>query len=110
MNKNYKIIFSKYSEEDLLEIVEYYNQINQAFSKSLFFEIEKKVNDLKDFSELGRIVPELEKQNIVEYRELIVGNYRIIYEIQEQSVTIHAIVDSRRNLEELIIRKLMRFY
>ncbi len=110
MKKRYKVIFSRYSEEDLIEIIEYYNSVNADFSKNLFYAIEEKVNNLKDFPELGRIVPELEEQDIVDYRELIEGNYRIIYEIQEHSIIIHAIVDSRRNLEELLIKKLMRFY
>jgi toxin ParE1/3/4 len=110
MKKKYKIIFSRFSEEDLIEIIEYYNSVNAEFSKNLFYAIEEQVNKLKDYPELGRIVPELEKQDIVDYRELIEGNYRIIHEIQEHSIIIHAIVDSRRNLEELLIKKLMRFY
>ena len=62
------------------------------------------------FPEQGRVVPELEQQNIIDYRELIQGNYRIIYAIQEHTVIIHTIIDSRRNLEDLIIKKLMRKY
>jgi plasmid stabilization system protein ParE len=58
----------------------------------------------------GRIIPELAQQNILEYRELIEGNYRIIYVIQDSLVVIHAILDSRRNLEELLMKKLMRYY
>lgn len=44
---------------------------------------------LVDHPRLGRIVPELENETI---REIILGNYRIIYRIQEdevQVVTIH---------------------
>ena len=103
MNKKYRVIFSNFAEDDLKEI-------NIEFSKSIFFSIEGKVQNLKDFPEFGRIVPELEKQNILEYRELVEGNYRIIYSIQDEYITIHTIVDSRRNIEELIIKKLMRFY
>ena len=55
-------------------------------------------------------MPELEKQDIVEYRELIEGNYRIIYAVREQKVIIYTIIDARRNFEELIIKKLMRLY
>ena len=110
MNEKYAVILSNFAEDDLKEIIEYYQEINSEFSRNLFLAIEDKVKDLKDFPELGRIVPELEKQNILEYRELIEGNYRIIYAIQDKYVTIHTIVDSRRNLEELIIKKLMRFY
>jgi plasmid stabilization system protein ParE len=107
MQNKYKIIFSRYSADDLTEIIEYYMSVNAEFSKNLFYAIVEKVTKLKDFPELGRIVPELEEQGIVYYRELIEGNYRIIYDIQDRSITIHAIIDSRRNLEELLIKKLM---
>ncbi|MBI9109345.1 MAG: type II toxin-antitoxin system RelE/ParE family toxin [Spirochaetales bacterium] len=108
MNKKYKIIFSKFAEDDLTEIIGYYQSNNNEFYRKLFFSIEEKINQLKDFPKHGRIVPELEKQNIVDYRELIEGNYRIIYVIHDRSIIIHTIIDSRRNLEELIIKKLMR--
>ncbi len=110
MNSKLRIIFSRYAEDDLDEILMYYSSINAGYAKKLFYAIEEKVNNLKDFSESGRIVPELEEQNIVKFRELIEGNYRIVYEFGQQTVTIHAIVDSRRNLEELIIKKISKFY
>ena len=59
---------------------------------------------------LGRIIPELEKQGILQYRELIQGYYRIIYEIDDNKIIVHSIVDGRRNFEETIISKLSRYY
>jgi len=37
---------------------------------------------------------------------LIEGNYRIVYSISDDRVAVHTIVDSRRNLEELLMKKL----
>ncbi len=102
MKKEYKTFISRYAEDDLIEIIDYFYSINQT--------IENKIDTLKTFPEQGGIVPELEKQNISNYRELTDGNYRIIYSIQEETVYIHTIVDSRRNLEEILIKKLMRYY
>ena len=110
MNKKYRIIFSKFAENDLLNIVEYYNNINKSYAKNLFSNIEEKIIKLKTFPDQGRIVSELEKQNIIDYRELIEGNYRIIYTVQENNIIIHTIIDSRRNLEDLLIQKLMRYH
>jgi len=110
MSKKCKVIISKYAEDDLIEIINYYQTINSEYSNNLFFSIEEKINGLQDFPEQGRVVPELEKQNITDYRELVEGNYRIIYAIQSQLVIIHSIIDSRRNLEDLIIKKLLRNY
>mgnify|MGYP001439585366 CR=1 FL=1 len=110
MSKHYKTIISRYAEDDLVEIIEYYHVKNEIYSQKLLLALEERVEELKEYPERGRIVPELEKQNILEYGELIEGNYRIIYAIEDKNVIIHTIIDSRRNIEELLIKKLLRMY
>ena len=110
MSKVYQPVFSRYSEDDLIEIIEYYQQMNSEYAEKLLVRLEERVRELKDYPERGRVVPELEKQNIVEYRELIEGNYRIIYSIQDSTIIIHTILDGRREIEDLLISKLMRYY
>lgn len=65
---------------------------------------------LKKHPRSVRVVPELEKQGILHYRELIQGYYRIVYEISDDKIIIHTIIDGRRNFEDLIISKLSRYY
>ena len=110
MSKAYKTVFSRYAEDDLIEIIEYYQQKNTEYAIKLLNTLEERVKELKNYPERGRVVPELEKQNIVEYRELIEGNYRIIYSIQDSTVIIHTILDGRREIEDILINKLMRYY
>jgi addiction module RelE/StbE family toxin len=110
MPRAYKTIFSRYAEDDLTEIIEYYRSVNPEYALKLLETMEARINELKNYPERGRIVPELEEQNIVDYRELIESSYRIIYAIQESIVIIYTIIDGRRNFEELIIGKLMRYY
>ena len=76
----------------------------------LFRSVEKRVKELENNPLTGRVIPELEIQSILDYRELIQGNYRIVYSLQDRIITIHTIIDARRNFEELIIKKLMRLY
>ena len=108
--KQFKTVFSRYAEIDLIEILDYYQEMNPTYTKKILDRVEKRVEDLKQFPERGRVVPELERQNIMNYRELIEENYRIIYSIESNSVIIHSILDSRRNLEELLVRKFMYYY
>jgi len=110
MSSTYKTIFSRYAEDDLIEILDYFSSKDPEYSLKLLKIIENRVAELKKFPERGRVVPELEKQNIVEYRELIEGNYRIIFAIEHETVIIHTIIDGRRDFEELIMNKLMRYY
>ena len=110
MNSIYKTVFSRYAEDDLIEILDYFSSKDPEYSLKLLKTIENRVAELKKFPERGRIVPELELQNIIEYRELIEGNYRIIFAIQNKTVIIHTIIDARRDFEELIMNKLMSYY
>ena len=108
--KHFKTVFSRYAEIDLIEILDYYQEMNPVYTKKILERVEKRVEDLKEFPERGRVVPELERQNIMNYRELIEENYRIIYSIESNTIIIHSILDSRRNLEELLVRKFMYYY
>jgi len=108
--KVFKVIISRFAEEDLVEILDYFNEINPEYSYKLLLTLENRIKELKIIPERGRIIPELEKQNIINYRELIEGNYRIVYAVQDETVIIHTIIDGRRNFEEIIINKLMRSY
>jgi len=53
-----------------------------------------------------RIVPELEKYGYFIYREIIVGYWRIIYKIENNYVYIMLVIDGRRNLEDLLLKKI----
>ena len=49
---------------------------------------------LEDFPSIGRVVPEIGQNNI---RELMYGNYRIIYSLEEKAAIILTVVHSMRN-------------
>ena len=105
-----EIIISQFAEDDLNEITDYYFTLNPVYVEKVIAEFEENVMSLQKHPRSGRIVPELEKQGITQYRELIQGYYRIIYEISENIVIVHTIIDGRRNFEDIIISKLSRYY
>lgn len=104
------IIISQFAEDDLDEIAAYYFSLSPDYVEKVISDFEENVMSLKEHPKSGRIVPELEKQGITQYRELIQGYYRIVYEISEETIIVHTIIDGRRNFEELIISKLSRYY
>ena len=53
----------------------------------------------------GRIVPELRFFNILSYREMIYPPWRIIYRIMEDKVWILAVIDVRRNMEDILLER-----
>ena len=105
-----EVIVSQFAEEDLNEIIEYYFSLSEKYVEKVISEFEENVMSLQRHPKSGRIVPELEKQGILQFRELIQGYYRIVYEISGEKVIVHTIIDGRRNFEDIIISKLSRYY
>ena len=100
----FKIIFSNLSIIDLENIIEYYYKLNQETAKKYYIKINEKIKSLKDFPEIGRIVPEFQDDFYDKYRELIYENYRIIYKIVVNEIYIVRIIDVRRLLDSEMVK------
>ena len=80
-----KIIWSPLAIDRATEIAEYISSDNVTASQNWIETIFEKVKILETSSEIGRIVPEIERNEI---REILYGNYRIIYRIEKSSISI----------------------
>ena len=109
MNKIKNIIVSRFAEDDLNEIIGYYDSLSHSYVAKNVKLFESNILSLREFPMHGRIVPELSKHGITRYRELIQGYYRIIYKISKDKVIVLTVIDGRRNFEEIIIEKLSRY-
>ena len=107
-SKKYTVYWTKIAQDDFIEIIEYISLDSQSIAEEIFEKIKKHTIKLENFPERGRIVPELDFHNINNYRELIITPWRIIYRIEEQKVYILSMIDSRRNFEDIILKRLMR--
>jgi len=90
-----RVAWTELSVEKLEEIADYISIDNQASAKNWVINIRKSVVKLNDFPELGRVVPEIGRKDI---RELVEGNYRIIYKRKENEIIILTI----RNFSQLL--------
>jgi plasmid stabilization system protein ParE len=75
-------------------------------AQNVFKIIKKKASSLYLFPDRGRIVPELKDQGITQYRKLIVPPWRIIYIISENKVYVFSVLDSRQNIEDILLKRL----
>jgi addiction module RelE/StbE family toxin len=71
-----KINWTPQSKNDLIAIVEYIAQNFTKYARIQIQRIRERVRQLTNLPNSGRIVPELNDPRI---REVILGNYRIIY-------------------------------
>jgi len=108
MSKIYSLQWTTNAKNDLLDIVAYIKTESPSTAKAIYQKIKEKAHSSNFFPLKGRVVPELQKEGITLYRELIVAPWRIIYKISSDTVYIMAIVDSRQNVEEILLQKLIK--
>ena len=80
-----RMLWSPLAVERAAEIAGYIFRDNPTAAKKWVDTVFSKVEQLKSFPESGRIVPEI---NNKDFRELIYGNYRIIYRLEKIQVSI----------------------
>ena len=105
MSYKYEVIWSYVAENDLRNIIEYIAKDSPANASKVFKKIRQKASSLYILPERGRIVQELRDQGILQYRELIISPWRVIYRISEKSVYVLSILDSRQNVEDILLER-----
>ena len=103
-----KIIWTQYALNDLQDIRQHLKvSVSPAFAKKVTQEILEQVSSLKDWNNKGTYIPELEDLHLTSHRQLLAGQNRIIIErLQENTIYIHMIAHTSRDLEALIRSRL----
>ena len=107
MAKKYIVKWTAPAREDVNEIIDYISETNINYAVKILDKIEAAVKDLSTFPERYRIVPELEKYGYFLYRNIVVEYWKIIYKIENNLVYIMLVIDSRRNLDDLLLKKMI---
>ena len=85
MAKRTRLVWSQPALDSLLEIVRHIQADNLATAHRFAEQIKRKVSRLAAFPDSGRIVPEFPASGL---REIIVGDYRIIYRAAERPLRV----------------------
>ena len=105
--KAFIVNINKTAKNDLREIIGYISKSNPMNALNVLNKIQDRINSLDHFPERGGYVPELLKQNIKDYRQLIESPWRIIYRIDKNIVNVLLLIDSRRNTQDILVDKLL---
>ena len=98
-----EISWSDRSKKDLKEIEECISKDSARYAENQIKRIINRVEVLFFSLHSGRMIPELQKKN---YRELIEGNYRIMYRVKSATkVEIITVFHGRRNFTTEIIKE-----
>jgi len=66
------------------------------------------LEQLETVPSAGRVVPELQRQGVLAYREVLAAPWRVLYRVVGREVRVVAIVDGRRDMYELLHERLRR--
>mgnify|MGYP000849914591 FL=1 len=103
-----KIVWSQDASDDLIDIVTY---IKEKSGKNIATEIYQRiithVEKIDIFPEGGRVVPELISIGVLDIREIIENPWRVFYRITSTEVQIISVIDGRRNIEEILYKKVI---
>lgn len=91
-----QINWTKKSIKDLRAINDYISLDSSFYAARFISKLISRVDQLIEFPESGRMVPE---KNVHEIRELIEGNYRIFYRLQKEKITILRIHNAARRIK-----------
>ncbi|MBI4722421.1 MAG: type II toxin-antitoxin system RelE/ParE family toxin [Candidatus Stahlbacteria bacterium] len=80
---------------DLESIKDYIARDSVPYASRFVEKVIEAVENIKGFPEIGRKIPEIDKENI---RELLVHNYRIIYRVETERILILSVIHTSRDL------------
>ncbi len=105
--KNFSVEWAVSADLDLARIVEYIANDSVIDALNVLARIKEQAEALKESPNRGRVVPELASQGIYVYSEKVVAPWRLIYRIDAEHVYVLTVVDSRRNLEDILLERLV---
>lgn len=104
-----KVVLLQSAETDLRELKSYLvKNFGLAVWHQSYTEIKETVARVSAYPKLGGIPDELTTLNLVQYRQVLSGMNRIIYELRGDTVFVHVICDTRKDLQTLLMSRILR--
>ncbi len=106
--RRFRVRWAELAVGDLEEQVSYIAVDSETDAARVLKRIETRAAALESSTARGRVVPELAHFAMRTWRELVVRPYRLVYRIEGNTVTVLAVFDGRRDLEDVLLERLLR--
>jgi toxin ParE1/3/4 len=104
-----RIVWTEAALQDMESILGYiFAHDSLAAAERIHARLLAAVETLTDNPERCRIVPELDKIGISDFRELINRPYRICFRVHGSQVVLVSILDGRRDLEQILLDRALK--
>lgn len=106
---SYKIVILASAEQDMKELRSYIiKNFSHSAWQNTYDKLKEAIRNLKDFPFAGAIPAELERLNLAQYRQIITGMNRVIYEVRQEVIFIHIVADTQKDMKTLLTQRLLR--
>jgi plasmid stabilization system protein ParE len=106
--RSFRVAWTREAARDLVDIAAYVAVDSPENARRFLKKLRKRANALASTPRRGRVVPELSSFGIRTFRELVAKPYRIIYRIAGDTVYVLAVLDARRELQDVLLERLLR--
>lgn len=105
----YRVQITASAEADIADIIDYIAEYDSPESAEYVLDkLEELCLDLEITPNRGNIPAELARIFVRNFRQIHFKPYRIIYSVQGSTVYVHCVLDGRRDLQDLLGRRLLR--
>ncbi|MBI5499048.1 MAG: type II toxin-antitoxin system RelE/ParE family toxin [Deltaproteobacteria bacterium] len=108
MAERFSVGWAEAAVSDLEAVVEHLAAEDLVAAGRLLDGLERRARTLESLPRRGRVVPELAALHVRGYRELLHGPYRLMYSVEGRRVDVLALLDGRRDLQSVIVERLLR--
>jgi toxin ParE1/3/4 len=106
--RRFRVQWAEAAVRDLEELVSFIAMDSEFDADRILSRLDARSGTLESSPGRGRLVPELARFGMRRWRELVVRPYRMIYRIEGDTVNVLAVFDGRRDLEDLLLDRLLR--
>lgn len=108
MRRSFEVRWAGIAESDLMGIISHIAADSLDSALDVLEKIKTRASKLESAPQRGRVVPELQRQGITLYRELIINPWRLMYKIEGNVVFVVSVIDGRRNVEDVLLSRLVK--
>lgn len=105
----HRVLVAREAEDDLVELHAWLadrESIERA--DEVLDRIQSACAGLRRLAARGHVTSELARVGVFDFREVHVGPYRIIYELSDRVVWVLAVLDGRRDIQDVLARRVLR--
>ena len=103
-----QVVILHSAETDLRELRDHIRRrFGAAAWNNSYAKIKQAAKRIATHPRAGRLPEELIDLNLMQYRQVLAGMNRIIYELRDGTAYVHLICDARRDLRTLLMRRIL---